>query len=138
MCSADQRGALLGIEEAALGVEVMVHREPAAERRAQPLELVGEDDRVGAAVRVHQPDRARRRGERALDDRDHRRDAAAAGEGDDRNVAIVQHEEPGRAHHLDRSRPASASFIQFDMRPPGTRFTVVVKGSPVSGELDIE
>ena len=33
---------------------------------------------------------------------------------------------------------ASVSFIQFDMRPPGTRFTVVVKGSPVSGELDIE
>ena len=33
---------------------------------------------------------------------------------------------------------ASASFIQFDIRPPGTRFTVVVNGSPVSGELDIE
>ena len=33
---------------------------------------------------------------------------------------------------------ASASFIQFDMRPPGTRFTVVVNGSPTSGELDIE
>ncbi len=32
----------------------------------------------------------------------------------------------------------SASFIQFDMRPSGTRFTVVVNGSPVSGELDIE
>ncbi len=32
----------------------------------------------------------------------------------------------------------TASFIQFDMRPPGTRFTVVVSGSPVSGELDIE
>ena len=33
---------------------------------------------------------------------------------------------------------ASASFIQFDIRPPGTRFTVVVSGSPTSGELDIE
>ena len=33
---------------------------------------------------------------------------------------------------------ASVSFIQFDMRPPGTRFTVVVNRSPVSGELDIE
>ena len=33
---------------------------------------------------------------------------------------------------------ASASFIQFDIFPPGTRFTVTVKGSPVSGELDIE
>ena len=33
---------------------------------------------------------------------------------------------------------ASTSFIQFDMVPSGTRFTVVVKGSPVSGELDIE
>ena len=32
----------------------------------------------------------------------------------------------------------SASFIQFDIRPPGTRLTVVVNGSPVSGELDIE
>src|SRR4030095_8595711 len=33
---------------------------------------------------------------------------------------------------------ASASFIQFDIFPPGTRLTVTVKGSPVSGELDIE
>ena len=33
---------------------------------------------------------------------------------------------------------ASASFIQLDMRPPGTRLTVVVNGSPTSGELDIE
>jgi hypothetical protein len=33
---------------------------------------------------------------------------------------------------------ARASFIQFDMRPPGTRLTVVVRGSPTSGELDIE
>jgi hypothetical protein len=33
---------------------------------------------------------------------------------------------------------ASVSFIQFDIFPPGTRFTVTVKGSPVSGELDIE
>ena len=33
---------------------------------------------------------------------------------------------------------ASASFIQFDMCPPGTRLTVVVNGSSVSGELDIE
>jgi hypothetical protein len=32
----------------------------------------------------------------------------------------------------------SVSFIQFDMRPAATRFTVVVKGSPVSGELDME
>ncbi len=32
----------------------------------------------------------------------------------------------------------STSFIQFDMRPSTTRFTVVVSGSPVSGELDIE
>ena len=37
----------------------MVHREPVAERRAQPLELVGEDHRVGAAVRVHEQDRTR-------------------------------------------------------------------------------
>ena len=33
---------------------------------------------------------------------------------------------------------ASVSFIQFDIRPPGTRFTTTVNGSPVSGELDIE
>ena len=33
---------------------------------------------------------------------------------------------------------ASESIIQLDMRPAGTRFTVVVKGSPTSGELDIE
>jgi hypothetical protein len=33
---------------------------------------------------------------------------------------------------------ASVSFIQFDIFPPGTRFTVTVKGSPVPGELDIE
>ena len=51
----------------------------------------------------------------------------------------AEHEQPGRAHHVDRRSPgASASFIQFDMRPPGTRFTVVVNGSPMSGELDIE
>ena len=36
------------------------------------------------------------------------------------------------------SPTTSESFIQFDIRPPGTRFTVVVKRSPVSGELDIE
>ena len=36
------------------------------------------------------------------------------------------------------SPAASESFIQFDMRPPGTRFTVVVNRSPTSGELDIE
>ena len=30
------------------------------------------------------------------------------------------------------------SFIQFDIRPPGTRLTAVVKRSPISGELDIE
>jgi hypothetical protein len=33
---------------------------------------------------------------------------------------------------------ASTSFIQFDIFPAGTRFTVIVKRSPVSGELDIE
>ncbi len=33
---------------------------------------------------------------------------------------------------------ASVSFIQFDIFPPGTRLTVTVKGSPVSGALDIE
>ena len=33
---------------------------------------------------------------------------------------------------------ASTSFIQFDSFPSGTRFTVTVKRSPVSGELDIE
>ena len=32
----------------------------------------------------------------------------------------------------------SVSFIQFDMRPPSTRFTVVVNGSPTSAALDIE
>ena len=37
-----------------------------------------------------------------------------------------------------RSPGAITSFIQFDMRPPGTRLTVVVSGSPTSGELDIE
>ncbi len=36
------------------------------------------------------------------------------------------------------SPAASVSIIQFDMRPPGTRLTVVVNGSSVSGELDIE
>ena len=40
---------------------------------------------------------------------------------------VVQHEEPGRAHHVDGVAGASTSFIQFDIRPPGTRFTVVVK-----------
>ena len=30
------------------------------------------------------------------------------------------------------------SFIQLDMRPSTTRFTVVLKRSPASGELDIE
>jgi len=33
---------------------------------------------------------------------------------------------------------ASASFIQFDIFPPATRFTVTAKRSCVSGELDIE
>src|SRR5262249_2764334 len=33
---------------------------------------------------------------------------------------------------------ARGSVIQFDIFPPGTRLTVIVKGSPVSGELDIE
>ena len=33
---------------------------------------------------------------------------------------------------------ATESFNQFDMRPPGTRFTAVVKGSSISGALDIE
>ncbi len=33
---------------------------------------------------------------------------------------------------------SSASFIQFDIRPPGTRLTAVVKRSPISGELDME
>jgi hypothetical protein len=36
------------------------------------------------------------------------------------------------------SPAATASFIQFDIFPPGTRFTVTVNGSPVSGELDME
>ena len=36
------------------------------------------------------------------------------------------------------NRRASASFIQFDIRPPGTRFTVTVNGSSSSGELDME
>ena len=36
------------------------------------------------------------------------------------------------------SPAASVSIIQFDIFPPGTRFTVTVNGSPVSGELDIE
>ena len=30
------------------------------------------------------------------------------------------------------------SCIQFETRPPGTRFTVVIRSSSVSGELDIE
>ena len=73
-----------------------------------------------------------------LDDREDRRDAAAAREGDDRGLGRAQHEQPRRGHHLDRVARASASFIQFDIFPPGTRFTVTVKRSPVSGELDIE
>ena len=77
-----------GVKEAALGVEMMMDRRAGRRCSAlQPLELAGEDDRVGAPVRVDEQDRARRRRERALDDRDHRRDAAAARERDDRHVA---------------------------------------------------
>jgi hypothetical protein len=50
----------------------------------------------------------------------------------------AQYEEPGRGITSIVSPAASVSFIQFDIFPPGTRFTVTVKGSPVSGELDIE
>ena len=136
---ARQRRALRGIEEAALRVEVVMDREAFAGFRAQPLERAGEDDRIGVAVRVDERDRSGGGRERALDDREDGRDAAAPCEGDDRGVGLAQHEEPRRAHHLEGvARRERASFIQLDIRPPGTRFTVVVKGSPVSGELDIE
>ncbi len=37
-----------------------------------------------------------------------------------------------------RSPGRRFSCIQFETRPPGTRFTVVISSESVSGELDIE
>ncbi len=99
---AGQRRALLRVEEAALRIEVMMHRQPVAVRRREPLELAGEDHRVPTAIRVHERDGSTRRRERALDDGDHRGDTAATRECDDRCVRRPQHEQARRAHHLDR------------------------------------
>ena len=54
-------------------------------------------------------------------------------------VAVVEHEEPGRAQHLDgvARREGVVHPVRHHARS-GTRFTVVVNGSPMSGELDIE
>ena len=87
---------------------------------------------------AHQHDGPFRGRQCALDERDDGRDATAAGERHDRHVGRSQHEEPRRAHHVDGVARPSALFIQFDIRPPGTRLTAVVKRSPISGELDIE
>ena len=51
---------------------------------------------------------------------------------------VVLHEQAGRPPTRSSIPAQKKSFIQFDMRPPSTRFTVVVNGSPTSGALDIE
>ena len=113
-------------------------RRPPDPRRAQALELVGVDHRVGVAVGVHEQDLAASSWQRALDDRDHRRDPAAAGEGDDRRrVSCSTNRPAGRITSIVVAG-ARVSFIQFDITPVGTRFTAVLNGSPASGELDIE
>ncbi len=81
---------------------MVVHEQAPAGLRREAVDLVAVDHRVGAAVRVHEHDLALGGGERALDDRDHRRDSAAAGEGHDRDVSRVQHEQAGGPHHVER------------------------------------
>ncbi len=90
-----------GVEEAVLGVEMMMDGEPPAGFVAEAFELGGEDHALRVAVRVHEGDPAGGRRQRALDDRDHRGDTAAARERDDGHVGVAQDEQAGRSQHVD-------------------------------------
>ena len=115
-----------------------MHREPAAGCRAQALELAGEDDEsalrfaytsvIGRAVVASALLMIEITGVMPLPPAN-----ATIGT----SVARSTKSPAGRITSIV-SPGASASFIQFDIGPPGTRFTVTVKRSPVSGELDIE
>src|SRR5215831_10687768 len=62
---ADERRAAVRVEEALLGVDMVMHRQPAARRGAQAVERVAEDHRVTTAVRVDEPNRTGGRRQRA-------------------------------------------------------------------------
>ncbi len=67
----------------------------------ESVQLGREDDRVAVAVGVEQPDPARRRRQRGLDQREHRRDAAARGERHDVVITGREDEDARRAGGLD-------------------------------------
>ena len=100
---ADERRALRGIEEAALGVEVMMHREPVAGRRAQAARARRAKITESAlAVRVHEQDRARRGASALLMIEITGVMPLPPANATIGTSRVVQHEEPGRAHHVDR------------------------------------
>ena len=95
---ADERAHEVGVHEALVGVEMVHDLEPIAVarrrgRRARPRKMT--DSRV--AVRVEQAHLSIGRRQRALDQRDHGRDPAAAGERDDRRGVVAQGEHARRA-----------------------------------------
>jgi hypothetical protein len=90
----------LHVEEAVAVIERVPNLEPVRVLELQRFELFAEDDRAYIAVRIDQPEPSRRGDERGLDERDARRDAAAAGEEADGTRLVVEDEEArGRDDH---------------------------------------
>jgi hypothetical protein len=97
----DEGAERIGVDEAALDVEVVDHLEAAAVPLDEDVELGPEDDGVAVAVGVQEADPARGRGQRGLEQREHRGDPAARAEGHDVTVPRPEAEHPRRPGGLD-------------------------------------
>ena len=85
------------MHEPLLGVEVVHDLQPIAVLSDESVELGAEDHRLRVAVGVEQAHASVGGGQRALDQRDHGGDPAAAGERDDRRGVVAQREHARRA-----------------------------------------
>ena len=98
----EERRDVVGGHVSLVGVEMMVHGQPVRMRGGEFVDGGAEDDRGIVAVGVEQPDGPCAAVEGLLDDREHRRDSAAAAERDDRAVVVVPFaEDTGGRHHLE-------------------------------------
>ena len=99
-------------------------RAPRAGARARPAKITASASRFAYTSTIG----ARRRGERALDDRDHRGDAAAPRERDDRASRSCNTNSPvGRITSIAVARARACRSSSSTCARPATRLTVVVK-----------
>jgi hypothetical protein len=104
----------VGIEKPRRVVEPMDRLEALRVPPGQRVDLLAEDHRGRVAVRIEQPDAPPGRDERALDQTDHRGDAAPAREEQQGPRALVQHEAPERRHH-----PQQGAGLHLLVKPAG-------------------